>query len=68
MEEKGEASLIHQRMLELIASDTFEVMQQRGPDSASRHARHLIRKREEERVALGSSKPARAVPGSKAEG
>lgn len=48
---KGEAPRIHQRMLEIIGSDTFEVMQQRGPRSAARHARRLIRERERTRAA-----------------
>jgi precorrin-2 dehydrogenase / sirohydrochlorin ferrochelatase len=43
---RGEASRIHGRMLELIASDTFEVMQLRGARAAERHARQLIRDRE----------------------
>lgn len=44
---KGEAARIHPRMLEILASDTFEVMQQRGPASAARHARRLVREREQ---------------------
>lgn len=43
---RGESPLIHERMLELIASDTFEVMQQRGPAAATRHAQGIIRRRE----------------------
>lgn len=43
---RGESERIHQRMLELIASDTFEVMQQRGAPAAARHARRLIADRE----------------------
>jgi precorrin-2 dehydrogenase / sirohydrochlorin ferrochelatase len=42
----GESARIHGRLLEIIASDTFEVMQQRGAPAAARHARRLIQERE----------------------
>lgn len=56
----GESGRIHQRMLELIASDTFEVMQQRGVAAAARHARRLIAERERgDRTGPGPAAPRR---------
>lgn len=43
---RGEAPQIHERMLEIIASDAFEVMQSEGTDAARRHIAALLRRRE----------------------
>lgn len=43
---KGENAQIHARMLEIISSDTFEVMQLEGKRAARKHALSLVRKSE----------------------
>lgn len=43
---KGENARIHGRMLEIISSDTFEVMQLEGKRAARKHALALVRKSE----------------------
>lgn len=42
----GEGARTHERVLELLASDTLEVLQTEGPRAARRHASKLLRRRE----------------------
>jgi len=52
---KGENAKIHGRMLEIIGSDTFEVLQSAGDQAATKHARGIVRRLEAEPKAKASS-------------